>query len=36
MTRRYVLNLHIYFKGQSHEMNNYFEGLKNQIITFCK
>jgi hypothetical protein len=22
-------------KGQCHEMNNSFEGLKNQISTFC-
>jgi hypothetical protein len=22
-------------KGQCHEMNNFFEGLKNQISTFC-
>ncbi len=25
----------INLKGQCHEMNHFYEGLKNQIITFC-
>jgi hypothetical protein len=27
--------LGIYFKGLCHEMNIFFNGLKNQISTFC-
>ncbi len=30
-----TLQLFATFKGQGHEMNNFFEGLKNQISTFC-
>ncbi len=30
-----VISLLLSLKGQCHEMNNFFEGLENQINTFC-
>ena len=32
---RNVLKYFDKLKGQCHEMNNFFEGLKNKISTFC-
>ncbi len=43
-TTRFLLSLELaliripsllYLKGQRHEINNFFEGLKNQISSFC-